>query len=131
MHKYWPSKTKKQRSYTWGKVAEHLCIWVLRLKGYRILDHSFRGPGGEIDIIASRFKTLIFIEVKARDDLQTAMLSISDYQKRRIEKTAHLYLLRMYKWQVESIRFDVMLVRPWRWPYHMVSAWRPEGVNYF
>lgn len=125
------SKINNPTNFAWGKIAESLCVWTLRLKGYKILARRFRGPGGEIDIIAKRGQCLAFIEVKARADLLTAATALSAYQQKRIEKTAHFFLSRNERWKVESVRFDVMLVTPWGLPHHIVDAWRPEAGHYF
>jgi putative endonuclease len=45
----------------WGRWAETLAVAALRLKGYRILRRNFRVPVGEIDIIACRRATVVFI----------------------------------------------------------------------
>jgi len=28
-----------------------------------------------------------------------------------------------------DIRFDAILISPWRWPRHIVDAWRPTGPD--
>ena len=48
-----------------GRGAETLACWWLRLHGWRILARRARVPGGEVDIIARRRRTLAFVEVKA------------------------------------------------------------------
>ena len=49
-----------------GRRAETIACWWLRLHGWRILARRARVPGGEVDIVARRGRTLAFIEVKAR-----------------------------------------------------------------
>jgi len=49
-----------------GKKGEELAAKYLRSKGYKILEKGYRTRFGEIDLIASRNKTLAFVEVKAR-----------------------------------------------------------------
>lgn len=49
-----------------GRRGETLAAWYLRLKGYRIVATRVKTPVGEIDLIARRFGTTAFIEVKAR-----------------------------------------------------------------
>ncbi len=63
-----PATDSKRRAWRFGRNAETLCAWVLRLKGYQIVARDFRVPVGEIDIVARRGRTLAFIEVKARGD---------------------------------------------------------------
>ena len=49
-----------------GRGAETIACWWLRLHGWRILAVRARTPVGEVDLIARRFRTVAFIEVKSR-----------------------------------------------------------------
>lgn len=113
-----------------GVAAENLCVLALRLKGYAILDRRLRGRRGsgvgEIDIVARKGKVLAFIEVKARASESSAAHALGRRQRVRLERAALLYLARHPQLGGCQPRFDVMLVRPWRWPRHLIDAWR-EG----
>lgn len=109
-----------------GRVAEWLAAWTLRLKGYRILAHGFRSPVGEIDLVARRGRTLVFIEVKARGQLVAAAEALAPRQRQRIARAALAFLQRHSGLAELDIRFDVLWVLPWRLPRHLVDAWRPE-----
>lgn len=113
----------RRRALRRGRWSEALCRFVLRLKGYRILALDFRVPMGEIDIVAQRGSTLAIIEVKARESLTEAAESISLRQRRRIDRAAAAFLALHPKLTGLAVRFDVMLVRPWRLPYHLKAAW--------
>lgn len=117
--------------YRRGRWAETLCVWHLRLRGWRILARRFvsgRGSGaGEIDIIARRGRLLAMIEVKARPDLRTAAEAVRPRQQARIRRGAENFLARHPRFNAFDIRFDVMLVRPWRLPCHLKDAWRGEA----
>jgi putative endonuclease len=99
---------------------------VLRLKGYRIIAQDFRVPAGEIDIVARRGGTLAIVEVKARDSLSDAAESLSARQRRRIGRAAAALLAMHPSLAGLVVRFDVMLVRPWRLPRHLEAAWELE-----
>ena len=60
------SQAPRRRAYRFGHLAETLCVWSLRLRGYRVLARRFDARVGELDIIAWRAGVLAFIEVKAR-----------------------------------------------------------------
>ena len=57
-----------------GRGAETVAAWWLRLHGWRILARRARVPGGEVDIVARRGRTLAFVEVKARATADEATL---------------------------------------------------------
>ena len=116
-----------QTTYHRGLVAEAFCRFALRVKGYRILASRYRSPRGEIDIIAIRGKMIAAIEVKARASSREAILSISPKQRQRVQSAALDFLARNAALSQHSLRFDVMLVTPLRWPEHIADAWRPEA----
>ena len=75
-----------------GRLAETLCVWSLRLRGWRILARRLagkRGLGiGEIDIVARRGKVIAFIEVKARATAEAALEAVTAPQRARIARAA-------------------------------------------
>jgi putative endonuclease len=81
-----------------------------------------RPRSGEIDIVARRRKTLVYIEVKARARDDAAAKALTTHQQRRIVAAAR-YWLASYPGDVASnIRFDVVLVVPGRFPRHIPAA---------
>lgn len=117
---------RRRRAWRYGRLAEALCAWSLRLRGYRILARGFRVPVGEIDIVARRGRILAMVEVKARDDLATAVEAVDRRQRRRILRAAGAFLAMRPACAALEVRFDLMVVRPWRPPLHLTDAWR-EG----
>src|SRR5215469_7202958 len=107
-----------------GLGAERLCLWALRLKGYRILAQRYRTPVGEIDLIARRGGTVAAIEVKARADAVRAADAVLWKQRGRIARALEHFLQGRPDLADATLRFDVMLVAPGRWPRHLQSAWR-------
>ena len=103
----------------------------LRLKGYSILARHFtsgRGTGaGEVDIVARRGGVIAFIEVKARPDHERAAEAISSGQRRRIARGAQAFLARHPRLAGCSLRFDAVLVAPWRPLRHIRDAWRMDA----
>jgi putative endonuclease len=89
-----PSKTERQRQRreAAGRWAETLAVLTLRLKFYRILARRYRCPLGEIDIVAARGRTIVFIEVKARRTFEQAMESVTPRQQQRITRAAAAFL---------------------------------------
>lgn len=124
-----PTEQKQERrraAFRRGDRAELICLWQLRLKGYRILARRYRSPAGEVDLIARRGSVLAAIEVKARDDLAAASEAVSPRQRQRVTRAlAHFLSFRPDLARL-SPRFDVMLVAPRRLPQHLIDAWREE-----
>ncbi len=111
-----------------GRFAETLCVWSLRLRGWKILARRLtgkRGLGvGEIDIVAKRGKVIAFIEVKARARREDALDAVTGAQRLRIARAAEVFLARYPGGESCDIRFDVMTVTRGL-PVHLEDAWRP------
>jgi putative endonuclease len=116
-----PKRLKARRR---GRIAEHLCRWHLRLRGWRILACDWRCPAGEIDILARRRDVLAVIEVKSRPDFAAGAEALSPRQRRRIARAAQAFLAMRPELSAMAVRFDVMVVRPRRLPRHLPGAWR-------
>lgn len=91
------------------------------------IPHPARGykvPVGEIDIIARRGRLVAFVEVKARASADAANEALNPRQRRRIERAAGWFLAQHPDIGACDLRYDLMLVTPWRWPVHIGDAWR-------
>lgn len=112
-----------------GRRAEMLCVWYLRLTGWRIRAQRLRakrGTGsGEIDIIAQRGHVVAFIEVKARKTVAAALEAVHPQQRARIARAAEAFLARLPDDPKRQVRFDVMTVSGFL-PHHVADAWRPD-----
>ncbi len=115
---------RRRRAARRGRWAESLCLWSLRLRGYRILARDYRVAVGEIDILARRGRTLVAIEVKARDNHTSAVEAVTARQRRRIMRAAAHFISGRPSLASLTVRFDVMLVVPRRLPLHLRDAWR-------
>ncbi|MFN8828537.1 MAG: YraN family protein [Labrys sp. (in: a-proteobacteria)] len=112
----------RRSAQRFGLAAEARAGWLLRLKGYRILDRRVRTHGGEIDLVVRRGRTLVFVEVKARASLDDAAEAIRGPQMRRIGAAARAWLGRHPADHAMTVRFDAVHVAPARWPRHIVNA---------
>jgi putative endonuclease len=120
------SLARRRRAERRGRLAEWLCLWHLRLRGWRIIARDWRCPAGEIDILARRGKTLAVVEVKSRGELATAAAALPPRQRRRITRAAEAFLLAHPELSGLGLRFDLMLVAPRRLPRHWRGAWRAD-----
>ena len=118
------SQPQRRRAWRHGRLAETVAVTYLRLTGWRILARDWRSPAGEIDIIARRRHIIAMIEVKTRDRLSDAGEAIGTNQQTRIWRAASLYLARHGELASLDVRFDAILILPWRWPVHLRDAWR-------
>lgn len=98
-------------SYHAGLAAEHQVAALYQRDGARIAARRWRGPcGGEIDLIARKDDTVIFIEVKKADTHARAVERISRRQLERIWCSAEEFVAAMPECGTLDRRFDVALV---------------------
>jgi putative endonuclease len=116
----------RQIAFRLGISAESRAAAFLVAKGFRILARRWRSPVGEIDIVARRRALLIFVEVKARANLDDAAESVTLRQQRRIVAAAEAWLAARPDDSVRDMRFDAMLVAPGRMPRHIPGAFEVE-----
>ena len=123
------ARTERVRATRRGRAGEWLAALRLMAVGYRIVARNFRSPVGEIDLIARRGRTLVFVEVKRRGDPDAAALAILPRQQARIRRAAEAFLAARPELATFSLRFDAMLVAPWRAPRHVIDAWRESAAR--
>jgi putative endonuclease len=95
---------------------------LLIAKAYRILARRWKTPFGEIDIVARRRHTLVFVEVKARATADEAMEAVTERSRRRIVSAAELWLAHRPEDGKGNVRFDVIVVTPGKLPQHIPNA---------
>lgn len=113
---------KRIAAFEHGISAESRAAALLLMKGYRIRARRFRSPAGEIDIVATRRRTLVFVEVKARAKYDDAVEAVTEHQRRRIIVAAEFWLAQRPQDVQGDVRFDVVLVTPGRIPQHLPGA---------
>ena len=106
-----------------GRGAETVAAWWLRLHGWRILARRARVPGGEVDLVARRRRTLAFVEVKARASAESAGFALDAYRLRRVV-TAAERLTPRYMREGDSVRIDAIFIVPRRLTRHLPDIWR-------
>ena len=94
-----------------GKTGEDLACRELERRGYVIIARRYRRRGGEFDIIARDHETLVFVEVKARQDhaFGAAAEAIDWLKRRRMARLAVEYVMR-HRLEDCSCRFDVVSI---------------------
>lgn len=117
----------RRAAFRAGLSAESRAALFLMAKGYRILARRFRAPQGEIDIVARRRNLIAFVEVKARGALDEAAYAVTPLQRRRIVDAARAWLMTHPEHGGLDLRFDAVLIAPWRWPRHIAAAFDAGG----
>jgi putative endonuclease len=95
----------------------------LRLHGWRIVARRARVPGGEVDVIARRGRTLAFVEVKARASEEATGFALDPWRLRRVVVAAERLAPR-YMRDGDDVRIDALFIVPRRWPKHLPNVWQ-------
>jgi putative endonuclease len=115
----------REAAHRHGHVAEAVAALLMLAKGYRLLARRYKTPLGEIDLIAKRGRLIAFVEVKARSSHTEALESVGRMSERRIVDAADLWLARHPDAAGLDLRYDMIVVTPWRLPKHLADAFRP------
>lgn len=119
---------KRQKSYLLGLRAEKIARLALLLKGYKIISERYQNAFGEIDIIAKKGDVLALVEVKARKTFRECAESITPLKQQKQIKAAKALLAypgtlaAHVQYQNVQVRFDVIMIVPYRLPRHMTNA---------
>ncbi|MCX2724728.1 YraN family protein [Roseibium salinum] len=113
---------KRRRAHARGLSAETWAAWYLRLTGWRILKRRYKTGQGEIDLIAKKRKTVAFVEVKARKTRDAAVEAVTPASQKRISRAARIFVSQHPKAGFYTLRFDILVIRPWSLPEHIENA---------
>ncbi|MCU7494643.1 MAG: YraN family protein [Ignavibacteria bacterium] len=94
-----------------GREGEEMAARLLESKGFRIVERNYHFGKGEIDIIAKDGETLVFVEVKYRQNLEYGEpeYSITPAKIKQVRKLAECYLFER-KIDESACRFDVVAI---------------------
>jgi putative endonuclease len=95
-----------------GEKKEKIAEEFLKNKGYKIVKRNFTTKYGEIDIIAKKENTIVFVEVRSKsyDTFGTPEETINKSKQRKIIKTAQYFLDTNKHLNYEEVRFDVISI---------------------
>ena len=93
----------------YGSLAEDYAVKLLVRNGYKIINRNFQAPFAEIDIIAVKDDTLVFVEVKARRSLRFGRPeeAVNKQKINKIIKAGELFC-KKYQDLPEKQRVDVV-----------------------
>lgn len=94
-----------------GKVGEDFSAKYLEAQGYKIIDRNYKIRTAEIDIIAEKDNTIIFVEVKTRSNIRHGfpVEAVNLKKQKRIIQAASVFL-QDEKYFDCACRFDVIEV---------------------
>lgn len=78
-----------------GKIGEDMAEIMLFSQGYSILARNFMSHNGEIDIVAEKYGTVYFVEVKTRttEKFGEPEEAVDEVKKQRIRSAADYFLM--------------------------------------
>ncbi|MFH0965345.1 MAG: YraN family protein [Planctomycetota bacterium] len=91
-----------------GRHAERLVAAELARRRMSVLQTNFATRFGEIDVVARKGRTIVFVEVKARSSLDAVLPAeaVTPRKQKRIARAAKAYLAR-HAIVDADVRFDV------------------------
>lgn len=90
-----------------GQAAERRACRHLAWRGWRIVARNWIGGGGELDIVASRWRTLLVVEVRRRPQTAEAFASIDRAKLDRTLAVAQALIAR-FELQRYRLRLDLI-----------------------
>lgn len=93
-----------------GKRHEQQAEQFLQQQGLISLQRNYQCRLGEIDLIMQQAQTLVFIEVRYRNnqDYGTAAESVTRSKQQKLLKTARYFLAQHAQYQQMDCRFDIV-----------------------
>jgi putative endonuclease len=97
-----------------GQSREGLAARYLAQSGLRLLNRNYQCRVGEIDLIARDGETLVFIEVRYRQDDShgSALESVTPAKQRKIVRCARYFLMKHPQLSNLPCRFDIVGICP-------------------
>jgi putative endonuclease len=112
----------RHRAERRGRIGEAVAALWLNFQGWSIVARRVRTAVGEIDLVARRGGTLLFVEVKTRATRAELDFAIDEYRLSRVAAAASMLAPR-YGRPGDDLRIDVILLAPWSLPRHIRNAW--------
>ncbi|MEP7239765.1 MAG: YraN family protein [Devosia sp.] len=124
-----PGRRERMFAESAGRRGEGWAALFLQAQGYRILARRVKTPVGEIDLVARRYSTIVFVEVKARSFSSGEAEALAAVNRRRIVRAAEAWISRNPGSAQSDMRFDVIFLAPFAWPRHIVNAFDATGLG--
>ncbi len=94
-----------------GLLGEEIASKYLISEGYKIIDRNYRTKIGEIDIIAIKSQILVFVEVKARTNIDYGYpYEAVNWKKQQKIINSSLIYLKQKNLNNHQVRYDIIEV---------------------
>jgi putative endonuclease len=113
---------KKKKAYDYGLESEDLAAKELVKLGMNILAKRFHTPFGELDLIMQDKEYTVFVEVKARRDMEQKEI-VSRSKIIKVCKAADFYMMKLELPQDMAVRFDYIAIEGSHIVSHIKNAW--------
>lgn len=114
-----------------GARYEEQAALFLKDAGFEIIDRNWACPMGELDIVARKGDTVVFVEVRARSNSAygSPADSVTPAKRAKIIKAAMAYI-KARRPEAETFRFDFVGIVPGSAPEHIESAFSADGFGF-
>jgi len=116
----------RRRAERRGRTAEIVAALFMMMKGYRPLAWRLKTYHGEIDLIMKSGRSIVFVEVKTRAEIDAGLASITPFKAQRMFDAARLWIGRNARDLRSDYRFDILVVSAYHWPRHIENAFGAE-----
>ncbi len=115
----------QQTTREFGQEKEHQACDYLIKQGLDLVTKNYQCKMGEIDLIMQDKRTLVFVEVRFRNQKNYGggLESITKNKQRKIIRAAQYYLLTNKKYQENPCRFDVVAIAPQKTDWIKDAFW--------
>lgn len=107
-----PNPVPRAAHLAFGASAEQLVAERYRAAGFEVVARNWRGTSGELDVVARREHSVVFVEVKARRraGVDSPAVAVGPAKQRRLRATAAQWLAAHATGGRLGVRFDVAAV---------------------
>jgi putative endonuclease len=116
----------RRRAERRGRAAEFVAAVFMVMKGYRPLAWRLKTSRGEIDLIMKSGRSIVFIEVKTRAEIDPALASVTRFKAQRMLDAARFWISHNTADLDADYRFDILVLSAYHWPRHIENAFGAE-----
>lgn len=118
---------RKRTEMKLGDWGEEKAVEYLSEKGYQIIQRNFRCKAGEIDIVTIHKNTLVFIEVKTRNNMHYGLPceAITPTKMRHLKKAIAYYtaIYKMEDWDLQLDVLELLMVEGHCYVHHLEDVY--------